>query len=74
MRYRCRTCGEIPCITDCGKITAKRNHDGMNLGGVKCECGAMVGHTGEDNSERIDKLPCRRGLFNTDAEALIGYV
>ena len=74
VRYRCRTCGDIHCITDCGKITAKRNRDGMNLGGVKCDCGAFVGHQGEENSERIDKQPCRRGLFNTNSEALKGYV
>jgi len=46
----------------------------MNLGGVKCDCGAFVGHQGEENSERIDKQPCRRGLFNTNSEALKGYV
>ena len=74
VRYRCRTCGEIHCITDCGKITAKRNRDGMNLGGIKCDCGAMVGSSGEANSERIDLKPCRRGLFTTDLEASRGYV
>ena len=74
VRYRCRNCGEVHCIGDCGKISAKRNRDGMNMGGTKCDCGLLVGYQGEENTIRVDREPCRRGVFSTDYEAQKGYV
>ena len=55
VRYKCKKCGEIVCVVDCGALSNHRaQRENENVGATKCECGELVGAGAETNTERID--------------------